>query len=78
MAKKSSKGPSFLCAARLFYCGAASLFAVHALLGRFLPRLGPLVATQAASFLAYIPLSLLPRICRLIAVLPAFAVDTHI
>jgi len=40
----------------LLRCGKP--LAADALLGCFLPRLGPLVATQAASFLIYFPLSL--------------------
>ncbi len=40
----------------LLRCG--KFVAADALFGCFLPRLGPLVATQAASFLDYFPLSL--------------------
>ena len=35
-------GACFLCGARAHYCGAATGCCRHALLGRFLPRLGPL------------------------------------
>src|ERR1700730_14440253 len=40
----------------LLRCGKP--LAADAHFGRFLPRLGPLVATQEASFLVYFPLSL--------------------
>src|ERR1700760_3825753 len=46
---KSCKNPCVLCSAAAYCCGAVAPRAIAALLGRFLPRLGPLVI-QAALF----------------------------
>jgi hypothetical protein len=47
--RKSFKNPCALCSAAAYCCGAVAPRAIAALLGRFLPRLGPLVI-QAALF----------------------------
>ena len=48
---KSLKSPCALCSAAAYCCGAVVLCAIAALLGRFLPRLGPLVFTSGPFFL---------------------------
>src|SRR5262249_35286354 len=47
---RSKKRPCFLCAAVASYCGAVAPRVTAALLGRFLPRLGPLAHRERPFF----------------------------
>src|ERR1700760_3431975 len=48
---KPLKSPCALCVAAAYCCGAVALCVTAALLGRFLPRLGPLVHNERPFFL---------------------------
>ena len=48
--RKRSKNPCVLCSAAAYCCGAVAPRAIAALLGRFLPRLGPLVHSSGPFF----------------------------
>src|SRR5881227_170373 len=48
---KLSKNPCTLCSAIAYCCGAVAPRAIAALLGRFLPRLGPLAIRKRPFFL---------------------------
>jgi hypothetical protein len=52
-AVKSFKNPCALCSAAAYCCGAVAPRAIAALLGRFLPRLGPLAHRKRPFFLLY-------------------------
>src|SRR4029077_16352980 len=49
------KSPCTLCGAAAYCCGAVALGVTAALLGRFLPRLGPLAHNKRPFFLARLP-----------------------
>jgi len=49
---KCQENPCALCSAAAYCCGAVALRVTAALLGRFLPRLGPLVFTSGPFFVA--------------------------
>ena len=49
--RKRSKNPCVLCSAAAYCCGAVGPRPIAALLGRFLPRLGPLVHSSGPFFL---------------------------
>src|ERR1700733_11830925 len=51
MHRKRSKRSCTLCSAVAYWCGAVASRAIAALLGRFLPRLGPLVHSSGPFFL---------------------------
>src|SRR5271168_4892478 len=52
MHRKRSKRSCTLCSAVAYCCGAVAPRAIAALLGRFLPRLGPLVHSGGPFFLS--------------------------
>jgi hypothetical protein len=56
--KKSGRTPLLFVHRTFILLRCGKPLAADTLLGCFLPRLGPLVATQAASFLVYFPLLL--------------------
>jgi hypothetical protein len=56
--KKSGRTPLLFVHRTFILLRCGKPLAADALLGCFLPRLGPLVATQAASFFDYLPWSL--------------------
>src|SRR5689334_6178458 len=49
---ESLKSPCTLCVAAAYCCGAVALCVTAALLGRFLPRLGPLLHQKRPFFLS--------------------------
>src|SRR5690349_25171521 len=51
-----AKNPCVLCSAAAYCCGAVGPRPIAALLGRFLPRLGPLVHSSGPFFLGEISL----------------------
>src|SRR5476649_970309 len=61
----SIKNPCTLCIAVSYYCGAVAPRAIAALLGRFLPRLGPLANASGPFFLglsSFLSLSSFPHL----------------
>src|ERR1700758_596506 len=55
--QKKFKSPCVLCSAVAYCCGAVALRVTAALLGRFLPRLGPLVHSSGPFFFAVVPVT---------------------
>jgi hypothetical protein len=64
--KKSDGTPLLFVHRTCIFLRCGKPLAADALFGCFLPRLGPLVATPAASFLVYFPLSLFSLIGLLV------------
>src|SRR5215470_1924109 len=50
----------------ILYCGAVALCAAAALLGRFLPRLGPLAIRRAAHFLTFLSCCIFLRLAQFV------------
>src|SRR3954471_15619023 len=55
-----AKNPCVLCSAAAYCCGAVGPRPIAALLGRFLPRLGPLVHSSGPFFLGLVIPDFLP------------------
>src|SRR6478735_6866230 len=57
MHRKCLQSSCTLCSAVAYCCGAVALCVTAALLGRFLPRLGPLVHSSGPFFFAVVPVT---------------------